>query len=471
MDTDGIHVERDKINLSSVPIQVKEVIAILERNSFKAYLVGGVVRDIFMGKKPNDYDIATSATPTQVLQFFPGALPTGEKHGTVTVFNGGQGMEVTTLRREGKYRDHRRPDRVEFITDLKEDLSRRDFTINALAMGPDGTLYDYFGGLQDIRDGVIRAVGDPRKRFYEDALRMMRAIRFSCQTGFSIEPNTLECIKENSRLLARVSAERVQQEFNAILLSDLSHLGILLIYVLGLMESIIPELAEWIQLENGMGRGKLFSCIQDVLKLTPAKLTIRLAVLLCDLGKNINSVEAPGENSCNNPVYGSEITGEVLRRLKYDRKTIKSVTSLVNNCGAEWIRERKEIKRVMGRMGTQDFVDLLALLQARSTVSGDSIGEAEVKKLRQMVVEIIANKEPYRLKDLDLNGQDLKKIGIVSGPEMGKVLNKLMDNVLENPEMNQKQRLLELLQSWKSNWEWDFKAESRIQNPESRMKK
>lgn len=446
MDTHGIQ----RLQNRKVLAPVLEIIALLERNGFKAYLVGGVVRDILMGKDPKDYDIATTAIPNQVLQIFPGSVFTGEKYGTVTVIHNGQSVEVTTLRKEGPYTDYRRPGSVAFITDLKEDLSRRDFTINALAVGSDGTLYDYFDGLPDLRKEIIRAVGDPDKRFCEDALRMMRAIRFSCQIGFSIEAETWKSIKENCELLAKISAERIQQELNAILLSELPQRGIRLLYDCGLMDAIFPELAEWMRIKGRADENPLLGFIEDVLKHTPASLGVRLAALLCDLGRSNPSLESRGDINIR-ITDGAEMAEVMLRRLKYDGKTIKSVVSLINYCGIGWIGERKEIKRAMGSMDLKDFTDLLDLLGARIRSMHVPDGDSLIHTLEQVVMAIIENQEPYRLKDLDINGNDLKKIGMTSGPEVGKVLSHLLELVLENPEMNQKERLLELARKMKES--------------------
>ncbi len=449
MDKGGNPSTGEKIEPGIVPAGVREVLDRLERNGFKAYLVGGVVRDIVMGREPKDYDVATSATPAQVRRLFPKVLPTGERHGTVTVYcDGGPGVEVTTLRREGRYSDHRRPDSVEFTGSLKEDLSRRDFTINSLAAGPDGTVYDFFGGLRDITGGVIRAVGDPAKRFREDALRMMRAVRFACQTGFSIEEKTLECIKANRRLITRVSAERIREELNAILVSGLPHRGLDLIRRCGLMDYILPELADWAQIAGEAGGGDSIGRTLEVLRHTPARLNVRLAALLHDFGRPNRpagaKVETFGLHS-----GAAAAAGEVLERLRYDRRTVRSVTALVAHRWIVRTGERKEIKRVMGRIGTGDFNDLIALLQAEARASGRPGGEEAVEGLRQAAESIVAGKEPLQIRDLAINGNDLKELGVRPGREMGSILNGLLEVVLDNPEMNDKGVLLGLARRWR----------------------
>jgi len=417
---------RERIDPAGLPAGVAAVLEKLVRSGFSAYLVGGVVRDMIMGRRPRDYDIATSATPAQVNDLFARVIPTGEKHGTVTVLSGGLPVEVTTLRREGKYSDHRRPDSVEFTQSLKEDLSRRDFTINSLAAGPEGTLYDFFGGRQDLAGGVIRAVGSPGRRFREDALRMLRAIRFACQTGFYIEEKTLQSIRANRRLISRVSAERVREELNGILLGRLPDLGLKLIRDCGLLEYILPELADWAGAGLESGAGDLFGGTLEVVRRTPAKLSLRLAALLFPA------------------VRAGLAVVEILERLKYDRRTVRSVADLVEALGGEPPGERKQIKKAIAGLGTEVFWGLLDLLAAGAAGVG-----TDTTRIRETARDILENREPLAVKDLAVNGRDLKRLGLRPGREMGDILNRLLDLVLDNPVLNEKQQLLDLARSWR----------------------
>lgn len=446
MNNSGNSSMQKKIDSGKVPAEVWEVMSRLNQGGFKAYLVGGVVRDIILGREPKDYDIATSATPSRVRELFPKVVPTGEKHGTVTVINGRLGVEVTTLRRESRYSDHRRPDSVEFTQSLKEDLSRRDFTINSLAAGLDGEIYDFFGGLEDIGNGVIRAVGNPNKRFREDALRMIRAVRLTCQTGFSIEGRTLECVRLNRRLIARVSMERIREELNAILLSELPHLGVELIYTCGLMHYILPELADWADVGREAGRGDVIRGTLDVLRHTPAKLNVRLAALLRGIGRTVclNGSEK-AVNSGGHSAGAAVPAAEILDRLKYDRKTARSVSVLVN-CS---LPEEKNIKKFIGCVGAENLNDLFDLFRAEAGVCGGSGGEDAVKRVQEAAEEILKNNEPLLIKDLALNGNDLKALGIKPGREMGDILKRLLEVVLEDPGMNDKNRLLDLVRRWR----------------------
>ncbi|MCL6478726.1 MAG: polynucleotide adenylyltransferase [Peptococcaceae bacterium] len=428
-----------RISLEKVPGQVREVLRRLEESGFSAYLAGGVVRDIILGREPRDYDIATSATPDQVRALFPRVAPTGEKHGTVTVLYGGLALETTTLRREGKYSDHRRPDSVEYTDSLREDLSRRDFTINSLAVGLDGNICDFFGGLKDITGGLIRAVGSPEKRFREDALRMIRAIRFACQLGFAIEENTRASIRANRRLITRVSRERIREEFNAILLSREPHRGVDLMRALGLLDFIIPELTGWTGAE--------------VLKHLPARLNVRLAALLSGVGgQGFMAGNGMGGNPFSRQAGRALLAGEIMERLKYDRKTTRSVVVLVREqgIGCNLPEKEKDVKKIIARVGKENLDDLIDLLLAGAKAGGQPGVVSAGENFKRSVNMILEKNDPLRIKDLAINGNDLKALGIRPGREMGSILNRLLEVVLENPEANEKSRLLELARRWRT---------------------
>lgn len=446
MNTFGDPGEIKRINPEVVPRQVREVMSRLEQNNFRAYLVGGVVRDIILGRGPKDYDIATSATPAQVRELFPRVIPTGERHGTVTVLNGGLGVEVTTLRREGRYSDNRRPDTVEFTQSLREDLSRRDFTMNSLAVGSDGFIYDFFGGIRDISGGIIRAVGSPGKRFREDALRMVRAVRLACQTGFSIEEKTLQSVARNCRLTARVSRERIREELNAILLSEQPHRGIGLVFACGLAEYILPELADRAQVDRENGRGDFLGHTLEVIRRTPPRLNVRLAALVHGVGRPECRTLRPGEGGPG----GGGAAAELLDSLKYDRRTVRAVASLVENSGPVCgLPDRKSIKRLIARVGVGNIEDLFALLEAESGAAGLAGGAENVRGLREASASILGNREPIQVRDLAINGNDLKALGFRPGREMGAVLEGLLEEVLDSPGNNEREYLLELARRWR----------------------
>ncbi|MFZ5647028.1 MAG: CCA tRNA nucleotidyltransferase [Bacillota bacterium] len=439
-----------KIDLDKLPLPVMETMARLERNGFRAYLVGGVVRDFIQGRTPKDYDVATIATPEQVRGLFPRVIPTGLRHGTVTVVEGGLEIEVTTLRRDGRYSDCRRPDSVEFTFNLRDDLSRRDFTINSLAVDTGGKVYDFFGGLGDMAVGVIRAVGDPGKRFREDGLRMMRAVRFACQMKFIVEPGTLASIKVNRRLISRVSRERIREELNGIIMSEMPREGIELLVGCGLMDYILPEVADLASVEEEAGREGRYRHTLDVLSYSTAKLNVRLAALLhgiAGLAGSGSCVAGHGRLKRRRQEPGP--VEEMLNRLKYDRRTVNRVSDLVGTADAwRFLCGEKEIKRFMGCAGAGNLADIFDLWEAQARASGK---QGEIKALRTLkssMEYILAEKKPISIKDLALNGNDLKKMGIRSGKEMGCVLDRLLDAVLERPEMNEKSRLLGLVRKW-----------------------
>lgn len=438
-----------KIDLDIIPSPVREVLARLEENNFRAYLVGGVVRDIIQGREPRDYDIATSAPPDKVCGLFPASVPTGLKHGTVTVIHGGLGIETTTLRRDGKYSDNRRPDSVEFTQSLREDLSRRDFTINSLAADGRGKVYDFFSGLKDMAEGIIKAVGKPGKRFREDALRMMRAVRFSCQLGFDIEYKTMESIRLNRRLIARVSTERIREELSDILLSPQPRKGLRLLFCSGLLEYILPELAEGAWVDGEDEKKAVFSQTLDMLENSPARLNVRLACLL-------HAVAQPGPNA-SGAVRSRNIrrrtgilepTEEILARLKYDRRTIRSVAALVRECTSHPSGE-KDIKKLLARVGEDNLEDLFDLWRAGSGTAGRPGAEDTVNNIEKKAQAILKQNLPLKVTDLAVDGNDLKSLGISPGREMGATLNRLLEVVLDKPEMNQKSLLLDLVQGWK----------------------
>lgn len=316
-----------------IPNYVEYIMMHLEEYGHKTYLVGGGVRDIFNNKNPRDYDVTTSATPEQVIGLFKKVVPTGLKHGTVTVLTRDESVEVTTLRKDGIYKDNRHPEEVIYTTKLKDDVARRDFTINSIAIDLEGNVYDYFNGIKDIENKTIRAVGNPDERFNEDSLRMMRAIRFSAQHDFDIESETEESIRKNNYLLQAVSKERIRDELCKILLSDYPGYGIEMLERCKLLEFVIPELCECIGFDqrNIHHNKNVFEHIISVLNNSPKILNVRLAALLHDIAKpKTFSIDENG----NGHFYGHHIDSaimaeEILKRLKFDNKTIESVVILV----------------------------------------------------------------------------------------------------------------------------------------------
>lgn len=375
----------------------------LNRNGFESYVVGGAVRDMVMGLSPNDIDITTSATPEEVIRLFPKTFPSGIAFGTVTVVIENEEFEVTTFRTDGEYLDGRRPETVTFGKTIDEDLSRRDFTINAMAMDIDGNITDPFGGLHDIEKEVVRCVGNPEKRFSEDALRMMRAIRFASRYEFAIEGVLFNSIKKFAPTIKKVSLERINQEFTKILISKNPELGIKLLYKTGLFDFIFPDISFNDIKEN----------IKNINKV-PANLELRLATMF--LG------------------FDPEVVEKTLKTLKFTNITIKNVVALVK--GYAELNISNNILKVMNIVGKENIFAFLEIVKA--------IDEEKFEELNIKANEAIKSNYPTTLKDLAIDGKDLMMAGVKQGKEVGMILNLLLDFVLENPESNNKNILLDL---------------------------
>lgn len=382
------------------PKYVRQILFTLQGRGFPSYLVGGCVRDILLGKRPHDWDICTSAPPEQVLALFPGSRPTGLRHGTVTVVLGSKQVEVTTFRTEGGYSDHRHPDQVTFVGELTEDLSRRDFTMNAIALAADGLLADPFGGVEDIRARRIRCVGDPARRFEEDALRMLRALRFSAKLGFTIEIETLLAIQEKAPLAATLAAERVREELEKLLLTDAPE-TIQPLMEMGLLDAYLRDrpgsTALWRRLRR-LPRRALFRW---------AGFAILLQRLSC-----IDSTEA------------------FLHALRLDSRTIRCCAA------AEKLLREPLPDTPLGWKKALRAWDVPGVSCA-AEVSDALYGGHSAKALRT----VLKSGECFSLKHLAVTGDDLLEIGL-RGRALGEMLNFLLDYVMEFPENNQRELLL-----------------------------
>jgi tRNA nucleotidyltransferase (CCA-adding enzyme) len=430
------------------PDPVTDVMETLERHGYQAYLVGGSVRDIFLGRGPNDWDIATDATPDEVKSIFPKVIPTGEKYGTVTVYNG-LAIEVTTFRKDGCYSNGRRPESVEFSKSLKEDVERRDFTINAMAMTKDGEVVDPLNCQRDLRTGIIETVGNPDERFREDALRMMRAVRFASQLGFQIGTPTWRAISENNRLLANVSQERIRDELVKILMSWRPHIGIQHLIDTGLIEMIIPEMVQCVgfdQLSRYHYRDVAGHIIETV-RNCPLRLNVRLAALLHDIAKpKCFTVDEEGEGRYyRHHLEGEIMAKEILVRLKFDNQTVSNVCILVREHMSRYdFLKPTIVKRFINRVGVDNLEDLFALQIADITASYPPYDFSQVLTLKRECYRILDEKEPLTVRDLAVNGHDLMNWGMSPGKEMGQMLQLMLNRVLENPEINTKEGLKEV---------------------------
>lgn len=402
-----------------LPVAISTILHQLQSSGFAAYIVGGSVRDYFLGRKQQDFDIATSATPEQVMKLFPKTIPTGLKHGTVTVIVNGMHCEVTTFRIDLDY-DGRRPGYVKFTAELEEDLKRRDFTINAIAY--DGRrFFDPLGGISDIQLSMIRAVGEAKLRFQEDYLRMLRAVRFAAQLGFTIEEQTKQAIIEQAENIVHVSMERIRDELSKILLSNNPSLGLELFAELRLLKPILPEIF-------ALNEEKYRTTLQ-LLQHTKPFLIDRLCALC----------------------YFIDDVRSLLNRLKYDRKTILNVGAIVQQRNVDILHWTKyHIKKQIQSLGNKGVVTLIDLHEILGTIK-DPVLKKAYDQIKHDLQEIIQNQEPIFLKDLAINGQDLKSIGFPEGAIMGDVLRKLLDLVLMHPEYNQKEQLLRYAEQIKNS--------------------
>ena len=438
----------------NIPKNVKFIIDTYYNNNYEAFMVGGCVRDSLLGLKPKDFDITTSALPEITENLFTKTIPTGIKHGTVTVVIDKENFEVTTYRTEENYIDNRRPEKVEFVKDLKEDLSRRDFTINAFAYNDKEGLIDYFNGMDDLKNKVIRAVGDPNKRFNEDALRMLRAIRFSAQLGFSIESKTYDAIKDNVQLINNISNERIRDELCKILLSDNPCEGIETLRETNMLSIILPEindLVEYTPLCNNHNRN-VFTHTLKVLNNTYANLNLRLAALFHDIGK-INTITALPNGHHYFPGHsekGAKMVMDVLKRLKFDNLTIESISALIV-LNVSYMPTDGEIKRLINNVGKENIFILFDLQRADINALWDPVPFLKkVDFMESRTKFILDNNEPLTLKDLAIDGKTLiTELKILPGKEVGIILHKLLEDVLDNKDLNNKNQLINLAKKYK----------------------
>ncbi|MCR4651649.1 MAG: HD domain-containing protein [Lachnospiraceae bacterium] len=431
----------------NLPADVNYIINRLQEAGYEAYAVGGCVRDSLLGREPSDWDITTSAKPDEIKALFKPTIDTGIQHGTVTVLRHNRGYEVTTYRIDGEYKDNRHPEEVTFTTSLREDLRRRDFTINAMAYNDNG-LVDEFDGIGDIDRKIIRCVGDPDERFGEDALRMMRAVRFSAQLGYMIHEDTRKSVGRLHANLESVSAERINVELTKMLMSDHPEY-IRDCYELGITSVVLSELDECM----GFAQNNPHHCydvgehiIQSLIYSRPDRV-LRYALLFHDLGKpecattdenGVDHFHGHGDRS-------AEIACDIMHRLKFDNDTIHKVEVLVRYHDWDIEPDKRSVRRALNKLGTELFLLLLEVKQADVAAQSDYKKEEKLERLEQLrslYDEIIADSECIQIKDLAINGGDLIAMGMQQGPELGQTLNKLLDMVLDDPAMNTRSILM-----------------------------
>jgi len=436
-----------------IPDNILQVLDALEAAGFPSWVVGGAVRDLMLGRPAHDYDITTSARPEQVTQIFKDATyGLGARFGTVGVFSGGALIEVTTFRCEGRYTDYRHPDELSFSANIEDDLARRDFTINALAYHPRRGLLDLFDGAQDLNDRLMRCVGDPSKRFAEDPLRILRAWRFAAQLGFSLEPATHAASVKESPLLRHISVERIREEFCKLLLAD-PHT--LLEMPQEILEQFLPELVTMLQTpqntpfhQYNVGEHCIFACT-----LTPPNLRVRLATLFHDVGKPKARFHREDgiDHFYHHPLYSAEITRDLMRRLKFPRQLIDEVCALVLQHDRQVGCTDASIRRALASVGDDLFDDLLQVKYADASAVAERYRAARldsVHEIERRYHELKATQQlVHSTRQLAIGGRDLMELGMQPGPEMGTLLQTLLDEVIENPPLNTRQQLIERARS------------------------
>ena len=436
-----------RINL---PEDVKRIIDRLLAEGFEAFAVGGCVRDTLLGRVPGDWDITTSASPEQVKALFSHTIDTGIQHGTVTVMMNHVGYEVTTYRIDGEYEDARHPKEVIFTSNLVEDLKRRDFTINAMAYNEQRGLVDEFGGIEDLEKGIIRCVGNPMERFSEDALRMLRAVRFAAQLGFVIDEDTKKAVKELAPTIAKVSAERIAVELVKILTSP-NPQTIKVAYDLGLTAVFLPEFDTMMETPQNNKHHMYYVGEHTLVTLQNIEndKVLRLAMLLHDVAKPLcKTTDAAGyDHFYGHEEKGMEMARTILRRLKFDNHTTDTLCRLIRFHDERPSLEPKKIRKFYAKAGL-DIVPMLLQVKKADTL-GQSLYKREekllyIEELDKMYQEIVNHQICVQKSDLTVNGKDLIAMGMKPGKDMGVVIDQMFEAVLQDPTLNDRKKLLEL---------------------------
>lgn len=436
-----------------IPRYVKKIGKTLKANGFESYAVGGAVRNTLLGRAVNDYDIATNAKPHEIKTIFKRVIPTGEKHGTVTILTDVQPVEVTTYRTESTYSDSRHPDFVNFSNEIIEDLSRRDFTINAIAVNLDtGKTVDPFDGKSDLKKKIIKAIGIPVERFQEDALRTMRAVRFAGQLEFSIHEHTLKAISETAHTVKQISAERIRDELVKLITAVDPLKGLELMRVTGLLDAILPELMDCVGIEQkgyhdfDVYHHSLLAC-QAV---DQKDHIVRMAALLHDIGKpHVMSFDDSGIVTFHNhETVSAQKAGDILQRLKFPKRDIHMICHLIKEHMFHYTPDWGDsaVRRFVKRVGIENIPSLFDLRRAdQYGQHGTPPQKTTMHELSKRVSSVINQHSALGIKDLAVNGNQLNELaGIKKGPEMGKILELLLETVLDDPHQNEKETLIRI---------------------------
>lgn len=440
--------------------KLTELSTIFKENGFSLYLVGGAVRDFLLEKNNFDFDFTTDATPEDIIKIFPKkTIPTGIKHGTVTLLFKGDQYEITTFRADGDYEDGRHPETVSFVQDLNTDLVRRDFTINAFAVNlENGKIIDICDGEKDLKEGIIRAIGNPFDRFNEDALRMMRAIRFSSQLGFSIEENTLNAISSLKENILKVSPERIKVELFKLIDGKDAANAIETMRITGLLQLILPELDDCYGVMQG-GYHKDTDVYHHSVKALKAatemnySLTVKIAALLHDIGKpSTKAFKTETSFSFHrHEIVGSQMVETILKRLKCSNKEVEDITLLVRehmfHYESEWTDSA--LRRFIKRVGMEYVPFVIELNTCDNVALNGKYSLSRIQELRSRIDAEVNT--PFSVKDLAINGKDLMEIGISPGPKLGSTLNYLLDRVVDAPSLNNLETLKKIAREYDSS--------------------
>lgn len=437
---------------SLVPGPILDLLRTLDKTGHKAYLVGGCVRDLLRGVPISDWDVATGAHPETVLRLFPNAIPTGLKHGTVTVPTAAGPCEVTTFRIEYGYTDARRPDRVEFVHDIDSDLARRDFTVNAIAWDPiKNREVDPWGGRADLSDRLLRAVGNASERFQEDGLRPVRAARFSATLEFEIEDKTFRALGASREQVSRVAAERVREELVKMMQAPKPSRGFEVLRQSALLETVLPELHACVAVPQNRyhAHDVYFHTLYTVDAAPPEKPPVRLAALFHDMGKPKTRVERENGEATfyNHQFEGERITIETMTRLRFSRDMTDRVAHLVKHHMFDYRPEWTDaaVRRFLQKVGADNVADLFDLRIADNIGNGTKTGFPHyLEEFRERIEGVLAERHALTLRDLKVDGQDvMRELGVQPGPKIGEILNVLLEEVVEDPSLNQRGYLLQ----------------------------
>jgi poly(A) polymerase/tRNA nucleotidyltransferase (CCA-adding enzyme) len=432
---------------------IRNIVSTFTSRGFECYLVGGTVRDFILGRANYDYDFATNARPDDVMSLFKRVIPTGIKHGTVSVLFNNHMFEITTYRSDGKYIDGRHPESVHFSTSLKEDVCRRDFTINGLAYDVErDEVLDYVDGIADINRKIIRTIGEPLERFSEDGLRTYRACRFAARLDFIIEERTFDAILKTHHIAQLVSIERIRDEFNKLLETGRPSAGIEYMRNSGLLDLFLPELSQCYGVTQNRYHihdvyyHSLYSC-----DAAPAdNIKIRLAALLHDIGKV--STKRAGEDGdstfYNHEVIGAKMVRKIMKRMKYSNDDCDKVNNLILNHMFHYTDDWSDgaVRRFMRKAGIENIDDLISLRLADRKGNGSREGlPVPIVKLQERIAKVIEDENAITVKDLKINGNTLMEhFNLRPGPTIGKILNELLEHVLDDPDVNEPDILLSM---------------------------